>query len=176
MIRSSIQMTLLDIYTFRTSFERWLDSRLLSNAYEFDWTRDEYVFSSFILSWIIERSSQQRMKSNIYSSSLLRSICDNRRKISLHHRVSLRIKWVTHKMRYSTRWNLYLDISWDISWSKVILLLTNCIVMRIHDLIRDLFQILYDDHAFYEIIKYLSFFLKIHSRNHDIRKISLILN
>jgi hypothetical protein len=49
-------------------------------------------------------------------------------------------------------------------------------MMHIHVLIHDLFRALCDDRAFYAMKECSLFLWKRHSENHDIRKISLILN
>ncbi len=130
---------------------------LLLNACEFCWMRVEYLFLSFILSWIIEQSFLRLMILNICFSWWWHSIFYNLRRSEVLRLTFLRIRWMTHKMQYSTRWNFYLNVLWDISWSITTLLLINCIMTRIRDLIHDLFRVLYDDHAFYVMIKYQLF-------------------
>jgi hypothetical protein len=59
---------------------------------------DEYRFSSFISSWIIEQSSLQWEVSNIYSFWWSHWVCDNQCKNSIHRLTFWRIRWVMRKI------------------------------------------------------------------------------
>jgi hypothetical protein len=100
------------------------------------------------------------MKLNIYSSWLWRFIYDNRRRNKVLLQTFLQKVLMRRTKSCLIRQILYLDAFCDIFSLTTIHFLINCTKRYIHDLIYDLFQVLYDNRVFYKMTKYRLFLWK----------------